>query len=86
MVFVLRRPAKGDWGRCANDRHLTCAHRIARTFGRGISAEVNEKFVKMYVNEDTLDMGEPGLKALHHLYARAQEKGLLDRIPEIDLV
>ena len=58
----------------------------ARQYGRGISAEVNEKFVKMYVNEDTLDMGEPGLKALRHLYRRAQEKGLLDEIPEIDLV
>lgn len=58
----------------------------ARQYGRGISPEVNEKFVKMYVNEDTLDMGEPGLKALNHLYTRAQEKGLLDKIPQIDLV
>ena len=58
----------------------------ALQYGRGISPEVNEKFVKMYVNEDTLDMGEPGLKALRHLYRRAREKGLLDEIPEIDLV
>ncbi|MEZ5065784.1 MAG: MqnA/MqnD/SBP family protein [bacterium] len=58
----------------------------ARGFGRGISPEINAKFVKMYVNEDTLDMGEPGLRALDHLYRRAQEKGLLDAIPAIDLV
>jgi 1,4-dihydroxy-6-naphthoate synthase len=55
-------------------------------FGRGIGREVGRKFVKMYVNEDTVDMGEPGLAALNHLYRRAQEKGLLDRIPELDLV
>jgi 1,4-dihydroxy-6-naphthoate synthase len=58
----------------------------ALEFGRGISREVGRKFVKMYVNEDTVDMGEPGLAALRHLYGRAVEKGLLDRVPELDLV
>jgi len=58
----------------------------ALEFGRGISREVGRKFVKMYVNEDTVDMGEPGLAALRHLYSRAVEKGLLDRVPELDLV
>ncbi len=58
----------------------------ALEFGRGVGREIGRKFVKMYVNEDTLDMGEPGLAALRHLYGRAVEKGLLDAIPEIDLV
>jgi 1,4-dihydroxy-6-naphthoate synthase len=58
----------------------------ALEFGRGISREVGRRFVKMYVNEDTLDMGEPGLAALRHLYSRAVERGLLDAIPEIHLV
>ncbi len=58
----------------------------ALEYGRGVTREVGRKFVKMYVNEDTLDMGEPGLAALRHLYSRAVEKGLLDAIPDIDLV
>jgi 5,8-dihydroxy-2-naphthoate synthase len=58
----------------------------ALEYGRGIDRETGRKFVKMYVNEDTLDMGEPGLAALRHLYTRAVEKGLLAEVPEIDLV
>jgi 5,8-dihydroxy-2-naphthoate synthase len=58
----------------------------ALEFGRGVDRETGRKFVKMYVNEDTLDMGEPGLAALRHLYTRAMEKGLLDAMPDIDLV
>jgi 1,4-dihydroxy-6-naphthoate synthase len=58
----------------------------ALEFGRGIGPEVGRRFVKMYVNEDTLDMGETGVAALRHLYARAIERGLLDAMPEIELV
>jgi 1,4-dihydroxy-6-naphthoate synthase len=58
----------------------------ALEFGRGINREVGRKFVKMYVNEDTVDMGEPGLAALRHLYSRARERGLLERIPDLELV
>lgn len=58
----------------------------ALDYGRGISREVGRKFVRMYVNEDTLDLGEPGLAALRHLYGRAVERGLLERIPPLDLV
>lgn len=58
----------------------------ALEFGRGVDRETGRRFVRMYVNEDTLDMGEPGLRALNHLYGRAVERGLLDRVPVIDLV
>jgi len=58
----------------------------ALEFGRGISREVGRRFVKMYVNEDTLDFGEDGLAALRHLYGRAVEQGLLDEVPELDVV
>jgi 1,4-dihydroxy-6-naphthoate synthase len=66
--------------------HEDDALTYALGFGRGIGREVGRRFVRMYVNEDTLDMGEAGLAALRHLYARAQEKGLLDRIPDLELV
>jgi 1,4-dihydroxy-6-naphthoate synthase len=58
----------------------------ALEFGRGISREVGRRFVRMYVNEDTLDLGEAGLAALRHLYSRAREKGLLEEIPDLELV
>jgi 1,4-dihydroxy-6-naphthoate synthase len=66
--------------------HEDDALTYALEFGRGVDRETGRRFVRMYVNEDTLDMGEPGLRALRHLYGRAREKGLLERIPEIDLV
>jgi 1,4-dihydroxy-6-naphthoate synthase len=58
----------------------------ALEFGRGIDRDVGRKFVRMYVNEDTLDMGDSGVAALRHLYRRAMERGLLDRMPDLDLV
>jgi len=67
-------------------RHRDEALAYALEFGRGISREVGRRFVRMYVNEDTVDMGEPGLAALRHLYGRAKEKGLLAEIPALELV
>jgi 1,4-dihydroxy-6-naphthoate synthase len=58
----------------------------ALQFGRGIDADLGRRFVRMYVNEDTLDMGEPGVAALEHLYERAREYGLLARKPDLTLV
>ena len=66
--------------------HEDDALTYALGFGRGIGREVGRKFVRMYVNEDTIDMGDAGLAALRHLYGRARDQGLLDRIPELDLV
>jgi 1,4-dihydroxy-6-naphthoate synthase len=58
----------------------------ALRFGRGIDAELGRRFVRMYVNEDTLDMGEEGRAALEHLYERARACGLLERVPTLTLV
>jgi 1,4-dihydroxy-6-naphthoate synthase len=66
--------------------HEEDALTYALEFGRGVDRETGRQFVRMYVNEDTLDMGEAGLAALQHLYRRAQEHGLLARIPSIELV
>ncbi|MBI4395482.1 MAG: ABC transporter substrate-binding protein [Elusimicrobia bacterium] len=51
--------------------------RYALKFGRGINAKVGEKFVKMYVNRDTLDMGVEGEEALKELFRRARRAGIL---------
>ena len=55
-------------------------------FSRGIERETCRRFVRMYVNDDTLDMGEEGKRALETLYARAVERGIIDAIPPIDLI
>lgn len=62
------------------------AVRYALKFGRGINARVGEKFVKMYVNRDTLDMGREGEKALRTLFRKARRRGLLKRSVRTDLL
>jgi 1,4-dihydroxy-6-naphthoate synthase len=58
----------------------------ALEFGRGIDKETGRRFVRMYVNEDTVDMGQEGRKALETLYRRAREKGLIAETPPLDVV
>jgi 1,4-dihydroxy-6-naphthoate synthase len=57
----------------------------ALSYGRGISEELGSKFVKMYVSELTIDMGERGKKALELLYSLGAERKLLPQIPELEL-
>ena len=55
-------------------------------FSRGIERETCRRFVRMYVNDDTLDMGEEGKRALETLFSRALERGIINAIPPIDLI
>ncbi len=55
-------------------------------FGRGIAREDGRKFVRMYVNEDTVDLGEDGTQALETLFGMAAVRGIIDEMPELDLV
>jgi 1,4-dihydroxy-6-naphthoate synthase len=57
----------------------------ALEFGRGIDADLGSRFVKMYVNEVTIDMGEPGKQALELLFQRAHERGIIPSKPEVVL-
>ncbi|MGA7161987.1 MAG: MqnA/MqnD/SBP family protein [Bacteroidota bacterium] len=58
----------------------------ALQWGRGINQQLGEKFVKMYVSELTVDMGEKGKSALELLYKLAAEKGLIPSVQKIRLV
>ncbi len=58
----------------------------ALNFARGMDMSLADKFVGMYVNDLTVDMGESGLKACKLLLNEAYDKGLIDSNPEIDLV
>ena len=58
----------------------------ALQWGLGINQQLGEKFVKMYVSELTVDMGEKGKKALNLLFKLGAEKGFIPPVPEIQLL
>jgi 1,4-dihydroxy-6-naphthoate synthase len=57
----------------------------ALQWGRGIGRDLGEKFVKMYVSDLTIDMGEKGKRGLERLFNLAYEKKLIPASPEIVL-
>ena len=66
--------------------HEEEALEYALPFGRGIDRDTCRRFVRMYVNEDTVNMGEEGRRALETLYQRAYLQGLISTIPSLDIV
>lgn len=58
----------------------------AMQFGRGMDRDVGEKFVLMYVNEYTRDLGEKGYNSLVYLYDRAYDKGIISEKPKLDVL
>ena len=65
--------------------HQNDAIPYALRYGRGINEELGARFVKMYVSELTIDMGESGRKALELLFRLGAERGVIPAIPTIDL-
>lgn len=57
----------------------------AMQWGRGIDYQLGSKFVKMYVSELTIDMGEKGKQALDLLFKLGYEKRIIPFVPEIVL-
>ena len=66
-------------------QHEDDALDYALSFARGVEREDGRKFVRMYVNEDTVDMGEEGIEALETLFGLAAARGIIDDVPELDL-
>ena len=62
--------------------HKDDALEYAMQYSRGKSHELIEKFVLMYVNAVTVDMGEPGEKAIRTLFEMARQKNL---VPNFEL-
>lgn len=58
----------------------------ALKFGRGIQKDLGEKFVGMYVNEDTLDLGSEGEKALNFLFDKAYRAGIYSSPTRVDVL
>lgn len=66
--------------------HKEEALEYAMKYGRGIGADVGEKFVLMYVNRYTRDLGGKGKAALEYLFNTAHEKGLISEKPRLDIL
>ena len=62
--------------------HFDDAIEYAMQYSRGKERSLIEKFVKMYVNKVTVNMGDPGEKAIREMFRMAKEKGL---VPDFEI-
>src|SRR3990167_5048142 len=66
--------------------HKKEALEYAMKYGRGIGEDVGEKFVLMYVNKYTQDLGGTGKAVLEYLFDRAHDKGIIKEKPRLDIL
>lgn len=66
------------------NREAALAH--AGKFGRGLTNELTNRFVGLYVNHWTQDLGDTGRRAVAELLRRGNEAGLVPEIERIDFV
>jgi len=66
--------------------HREEAVAYAREFGRGMDAATTDRFVGMYVNPLTLDMGMKGREAIALLLTRAYHAALVPRPVNLEFV
>ena len=57
--------------------HIESAVDYAMKYGRGKPRDMITRFIKMYVNDVTIDMGTIGEKSIKKMFAIAEEKGFL---------
>jgi 5,8-dihydroxy-2-naphthoate synthase len=58
----------------------------ARRWARGLSEDLTDRFVGMYVNELTCDYGDEGREAVRELLRRGEAVGAFDRPVRVDFV
>ena len=58
-------------------KNLDAAVDFAMRYSRGQSRDVMTRFIKMYVNSMTIDMGVKGKKSIKKMFAIAKERGML---------
>jgi 1,4-dihydroxy-6-naphthoate synthase len=66
--------------------NIDAALEYAMQFGRGQPKETIREFVKMYVNNLSLDMGHEGKKALEKMFEMAQERKIVDSDIQIQVM
>lgn len=80
VAAILRRSI--EYALAHRAEHL----KYAAGFGRGVSDERNDAFVRLYVNDLTLDAGERGRQAVRRLLHEAHEQGLTPDPEPIDWI
>lgn len=65
-------------------RHEALAY--ALRFGRGLEPTLADRFVGMYVNDLTFDLGLEGRKSIELFLRRGQERGIVPRVDRIEFV
>jgi len=58
----------------------------AMQYGRGIPKETARQFVGMYVNDDTVDLGDEGERALTLLFEEGARKGLFEAPGKLEVI
>jgi 1,4-dihydroxy-6-naphthoate synthase len=66
--------------------HVDDAVEYAMQYGRGQPKEIIAKFVRMYVNELTVDMGNDGKRAIEKMFEMARQRGIIDHAVNVDIV
>jgi 1,4-dihydroxy-6-naphthoate synthase len=66
--------------------NIDAALEYAMQFGRGQSKETIRRFIEMYVNNLTLDMGREGKKALEEMFEMAKARKILESDIKIEVV
>jgi 1,4-dihydroxy-6-naphthoate synthase len=55
-------------------------------YARGQPKEIITEFVKMYVNDITLDMGSEGRSAIEKMFEMARQDGIIERSVKVDVL
>ncbi len=66
--------------------HRSPALDYALEYGRGLSKALGDRFVGMYVNEDTVDLSRESEQGLRMLLQEGADKGLIPSSPRIEFV
>jgi 1,4-dihydroxy-6-naphthoate synthase len=66
--------------------HRREALAYALSFGRGISYDEADRFVGMYVNDYTIELGDAGRRSIALFLERGVAAGFIPRMPEIEFV
>jgi 1,4-dihydroxy-6-naphthoate synthase len=64
--------------------HLDEAIEFSTKYSRGTEKSTLTKFVKMYVNDYTVDMGRDGKEAISRMFDMAREKGIININPSLN--
>ncbi|MGO0122004.1 MqnA/MqnD/SBP family protein [Desulfothermobacter acidiphilus] len=70
---------------CSLSHREECLNQ-ALAYARGLSPEEADRFVGMYVNDWTLDLGEKGRRAVRLLLEEGYSQGIISQLPTLDWV